>query len=163
MTLLRGYYWRWTRYTIWLAQPLPFTTSKCTACRLCLPCCTGSHSTHDCRYNPIKTIKTSFLGTMNMLGLAKRTRARFLLTSTSEVQASDRYKAYGAPMTHCWPACNRPLLGDAEMQTTHSLCLHKSVLPHQCPACVFCKDTPPHQCPVVHINLACQLSETCSS
>ena len=36
------------------------------------------------RYNPIKTIKTSFLGTMNMLGLAKRTRARFLLTSTSE-------------------------------------------------------------------------------
>ena len=38
------------------------------------------------RYNPIKTIKTSFLGTMNMLGLAKRTRARFLLTSTSEVK-----------------------------------------------------------------------------
>lgn len=38
-----------------------------------------------CRYNPIKTIKTSFMGTMNMLGLAKRTRARFLLTSTSEV------------------------------------------------------------------------------
>ena len=38
-----------------------------------------------CRYNTIKTIKTSFLGTMNMLGLAKRTRARFLLTSTSEV------------------------------------------------------------------------------
>ena len=38
-----------------------------------------------CRYNPIKTIKTSFIGTMNMLGLAKRTRARFLLTSTSEV------------------------------------------------------------------------------
>ena len=37
------------------------------------------------RYNPIKTLKTSFLGTMNMLGLAKRTRARFLLTSTSEV------------------------------------------------------------------------------
>ena len=41
--------------------------------------CTG------CRYNPIKTIKTSFIGTMNMLGLAKRTHARFLLTSTSEV------------------------------------------------------------------------------
>lgn len=39
-----------------------------------------------CRYNPIKTLKTSFLGTMNMLGLAKRTRARFLLTSTSEVR-----------------------------------------------------------------------------
>lgn len=38
-----------------------------------------------CRYNPIKTIKTSFVGTMNMLGLAKRTHAKFLLTSTSEV------------------------------------------------------------------------------
>ena len=40
---------------------------------------------HARRYNPIKTIKTSFIGTMNMLGLAKRTHARFLLTSTSEV------------------------------------------------------------------------------
>jgi nucleoside-diphosphate-sugar epimerase len=39
------------------------------------------------RYNPIKTIKTSFIGTMNMLGLAKRTRARFLLTSTSEARS----------------------------------------------------------------------------
>jgi nucleoside-diphosphate-sugar epimerase len=45
-----------------------------------------------CRYNPIKTIKTNFLGSMNMLGLAKRTRARFLLTSTSEV--------YGDPIEH---------------------------------------------------------------
>ncbi|BDA44069.1 UDP-glucuronic acid decarboxylase 1 [Coccomyxa sp. Obi] len=44
------------------------------------------------KYNPIKTIKTSFIGTMNMLGLAKRTRARFLLTSTSEV--------YGDPLEH---------------------------------------------------------------
>lgn len=44
------------------------------------------------RYNPIKTTKTSFLGTMNMLGLAKRCRARFLLTSTSEV--------YGDPLEH---------------------------------------------------------------
>ena len=75
------------------------------------------------KYNPIKTIKTSFVGTMNMLGLAKvrgrggawcatvlggtratrpdpnpppsppqRTRARFLLTSTSEV--------YGDPLQH---------------------------------------------------------------
>jgi UDP-glucuronate decarboxylase len=33
--------------------------------------------------NPIKTIKTSFLGTWNMLGLAKRTKARLLFTSTS--------------------------------------------------------------------------------
>eukprot|EP00877_Chromochloris_zofingiensis_P012384 jgi/Chrzof1/739/Cz01g26270.t1 len=44
------------------------------------------------KYNPIKTIKTSFIGTMNMLGLAKRTRARFLITSTSEV--------YGDPLEH---------------------------------------------------------------
>lgn len=35
------------------------------------------------KYNPIKTTKTSFMGTLNMLGLAKRTNARFLLTSTS--------------------------------------------------------------------------------
>ena len=35
------------------------------------------------QYNSIKTVKTSFLGTLNMLGLAKRVRARFLLTSTS--------------------------------------------------------------------------------
>ena len=36
-------------------------------------------------YNPIKTIKTSSLGMLNMLGLAKRTRARILQASTSEV------------------------------------------------------------------------------
>ncbi len=42
--------------------------------------------------NPIKTIKTSVEGTMNMLGLAKRVRARILLTSTSEV--------YGDPLVH---------------------------------------------------------------
>ena len=35
--------------------------------------------------NPIKTSKTSFLGTYNMLGLARRVKARFLLASTSEV------------------------------------------------------------------------------
>lgn len=44
------------------------------------------------QYNPVKTVKTSFLGTMNMLGLAKRVKARFLLTSTSEV--------YGDPEEH---------------------------------------------------------------
>lgn len=44
------------------------------------------------KYNPIKTAKTSFLGTMNMLGLAKRTKARFLISSTSEV--------YGDPLEH---------------------------------------------------------------
>lgn len=37
------------------------------------------------QYNPIKTIKTSTEGTLNMLGLAKRVRARMLLTSTSEI------------------------------------------------------------------------------
>ena len=39
------------------------------------------------QYNSIKTVKTSFLGTLNMLGLAKRVRARFLLTSTSGTRA----------------------------------------------------------------------------
>jgi len=37
------------------------------------------------QYNPIKTIKTSTEGTLNMLGLAKRVKARILLTSTSEI------------------------------------------------------------------------------
>jgi len=37
------------------------------------------------QYNPVKTMKTSVLGTMNMLGLAKRVRARILQASTSEV------------------------------------------------------------------------------
>lgn len=37
------------------------------------------------QYNAIKTIKTNILGTLNMLGLAKRTNAKILLTSTSEV------------------------------------------------------------------------------
>ena len=37
------------------------------------------------QYNPIKTAKTSFLGTYNMLGLAKRVGAKILLASTSEV------------------------------------------------------------------------------
>ncbi len=44
------------------------------------------------QYNPVKTIKTSVMGTINMLGLAKRVRARMLLTSTSEV--------YGDPEQH---------------------------------------------------------------
>ena len=47
------------------------------------------------QYNPIKTIKTSTEGTLNMLGLAKRVRARILLTSTSEV--------YGDPKVHPQP------------------------------------------------------------
>ena len=36
-------------------------------------------------YNPIKTIKTNTIGTINMLGLARRVRARLLFSSTSEV------------------------------------------------------------------------------
>ncbi|KAK9474102.1 uncharacterized protein V1510DRAFT_412428 [Dipodascopsis tothii] len=42
--------------------------------------------------NPVKTLKTGFFGTYNMLGLAKRVKARFLLTSTSEI--------YGDPEEH---------------------------------------------------------------
>ncbi|KAI9063424.1 NAD-binding protein [Trametes sanguinea] len=37
------------------------------------------------QFNAVKTIKTSFMGTLNMLGLAKRTKARFLITSTSGI------------------------------------------------------------------------------
>ena len=37
------------------------------------------------QYNPIKTIKTNILGTLHALGIAKRTGARILLTSTSEI------------------------------------------------------------------------------
>ena len=36
-------------------------------------------------YNPVKTITTNTVGTLNMLGLAKRTQARILIASTSEV------------------------------------------------------------------------------
>ena len=36
-------------------------------------------------YNPIKTIKTNTIGTINMLGLARRVKARLLFSSTSEV------------------------------------------------------------------------------
>jgi UDP-glucuronate decarboxylase len=44
------------------------------------------------QYNPIKTIKTSVVGAVNMLGLAKRVKARILQASTSEV--------YGDPEVH---------------------------------------------------------------
>lgn len=47
------------------------------------------------QYNPIKTIKTSIMGAMNMLGLAKRVRGRILQASTSEV--------YGNPQVHPQP------------------------------------------------------------
>jgi UDP-glucuronate decarboxylase len=47
------------------------------------------------QYNPVKTVKTNVMGTINMLGLAKRVRARLLQASTSEV--------YGDPLVHPQP------------------------------------------------------------
>ena len=47
------------------------------------------------QFDPIKTLKTSFLGTCNMLGLAKKFNARLLMASTSEV--------YGNPTIHPQP------------------------------------------------------------
>ena len=44
------------------------------------------------QFNPVKTVKTNVMGTINMLGLAKRVRARILQASTSEV--------YGDPQVH---------------------------------------------------------------
>ena len=44
------------------------------------------------QHNPVKTVKTNVMGTINMLGLAKRVRARILQASTSEV--------YGDPKEH---------------------------------------------------------------
>ena len=51
------------------------------------------------QFNPIKTAKTSFLGTYNMLGLARRVGARLLMASTSEV--------YGDPEVHPQPESYR--------------------------------------------------------
>jgi len=47
------------------------------------------------QYNPVKTVKTNVMGAINMLGLAKRVRARILQASTSEV--------YGDPLVHPQP------------------------------------------------------------
>src|SRR5437773_2647562 len=44
------------------------------------------------QYNPVKTVKTNVMGTLNMLGLAKRVHARILQASTSEI--------YGDPAEH---------------------------------------------------------------
>jgi UDP-glucuronate decarboxylase len=55
--------------------------------------CPASPVHYQC--NPVKTIKTNVVGTINMLGLSKRVKARFLLASTSEV--------YGDPQVH--PQC----------------------------------------------------------
>ncbi len=51
------------------------------------------------QFNPVKTAKTSFIGTYNMLGLARRVGARLLLASTSEV--------YGDPEVHPQPESYR--------------------------------------------------------
>ena len=47
------------------------------------------------QYNPVKTVKTSVMGAINMLGLAKRVKARIFQASTSEV--------YGDPLVHPQP------------------------------------------------------------
>ena len=47
------------------------------------------------QYNPVKTVKTNVMGTLNMLGMAKRVNARILQASTSEV--------YGDPQVHPQP------------------------------------------------------------
>src|SRR6201991_3543959 len=47
------------------------------------------------QYNPVKTMKTSVVGAINMLGMAKRVRAKILQASTSEV--------YGEPNVHPQP------------------------------------------------------------
>jgi UDP-glucuronate decarboxylase len=47
------------------------------------------------QYNPVKTVKTSVMGAINMLGMAKRVKARILQASTSEV--------YGDPLVHPQP------------------------------------------------------------
>jgi UDP-glucuronate decarboxylase len=49
--------------------------------------------------NPIKTIKTNIIGTINILGIAKRVNAKILLTSTSEI--------YGDPLIHPQPESYR--------------------------------------------------------
>jgi UDP-glucuronate decarboxylase len=51
------------------------------------------------QYNPIKTVKTSVMGAINVLGMAKRCRARVLQASTSEV--------YGDPEAHPQPETYR--------------------------------------------------------
>ncbi|MCG8583991.1 MAG: SDR family oxidoreductase [Pirellulales bacterium] len=51
------------------------------------------------QYNPVKTLKTSVMGAINMLGLAKRCRAKILQASTSEV--------YGDPEVHPQPESYR--------------------------------------------------------
>jgi len=54
------------------------------------------------QYNPIKTMKTSVMGAINMLGMAKRCRAKVLQASTSEI--------YGNPEVHPQPETYRGMV-----------------------------------------------------
>ena len=55
--------------------------------------------------NPIKTTKTSFLGTYNMLGLAKRVKAKFFMASTSEVYGDPEIN----PQPESYRGCVNPI------------------------------------------------------
>lgn len=57
------------------------------------------------QFNPIKTSKISFLGTLNMLGLAKRVKAKFLMASTSEVYGDPEI----SPQDEAYRGCVNPI------------------------------------------------------
>ncbi|MEM1224649.1 MAG: UDP-glucuronic acid decarboxylase family protein [Planctomycetota bacterium] len=57
------------------------------------------------QYNPIKTIKTSVMGSINMLGIAKRCGARILQASTSEVYGDPEQH----PQTESYRGCVNPI------------------------------------------------------
>ena len=66
------------------------------------------------QHNPIKTAKTSFLGTYNALGLARRVGARLLLASTSEV--------YGDPEVHPQPETYRGSVNTIGIRSCYDEC-----------------------------------------
>jgi UDP-glucuronate decarboxylase len=57
------------------------------------------------QYNPVKTMKTSLAGSINMLGLAKRCRAKILQASTSEVYGDPEVH----PQTESYRGCVNPI------------------------------------------------------
>ena len=73
---------------------LPFFLEVDEIYNLACPAAPGHY-----QYNPIKTMKTSMLGSINLLGMAKRCRAKILQASTSEV--------YGDPEIHPQPESYR--------------------------------------------------------
>lgn len=73
---------------------LPFWLEVDEIYNLACPAAPGHY-----QYNPIKTMKTSLMGTINVLGMAKRCRAKVLQASTSEV--------YGDPEIHPQPETYR--------------------------------------------------------